>query len=170
MNIKAFFTMPLAFIMMLVSLAMPPKTEGIAVVYVRHYNGFAMMSNEHKIDLARKNLWEHSYRGLPGSLQRPRNDKALFEGFRFAGRLTDEKIAAFRTAAAAYSFGAWEGNYAYDPGENGPPTPPTDGSTWSVVIVFADGTRKSSGGYFGFPEHWAEMAQAFAALTGRSVL
>jgi len=170
MNFKAFFTMPLAFLMMLVSLVFSPKTEGIAVIYVKHHNGFAMRTQEYKVDLARKNLWEHSYSGLQSGLQRPRNEKAVFEGFGFAGRLTDKKIAAFRTAAAQYGFDTWEGDYAYDPGEDGPPLPPTDGSTWSVEIVFADGTRKTSGGYQGWPDHWAEMRQAFEALTGLRIL
>jgi len=168
MNLKVFFTIPLAFIMMLVSLVFSPKTEGIAVIYVSHHSGFAMMSREYKIDLARKNLWEYSYYGLQGGL--PRNEKAPFEGFRFAGRLTKDKIAAFRAAAAEYGFGDWEGTYEYDPGEDGPPMPPTDGPAWSVEIVFADGTRKSSGGYFGWPEHWGEMRQAFEALTGLNIL
>jgi len=168
MNLKVFFTMPLAFIMMLVSLVFSPKTEGIAVIYVGHYSGFAMMSREYKIDLARKNLWEHSRYGLQGDL--PRNEKSLFEGFRFAGRLEDAKIAAFRAAAAEYGFGAWEGEYEYDPGEDGPPMPPTDGPSWHIEIVFSDGTRKSAGGYHAWPDHWAEMRQAFEALTGLSIL
>lgn len=166
MNLKAFFTMPLAFIMMLVSLAFPPKAEGIAVIYVKYINGFAMASVEYKIDLERKNLWEHSYYGLQEGLQRPRNSKAPFEGFRFAGRLADEKIAAFRAAAEAYGFGTWEGKYEYD----GPGPVVADGTTWFVDIIFADGTKKSSTGYDAWPDHWAEMRQAFETLTGLRIL
>jgi hypothetical protein len=163
MNFKAFFTMPLAFLMMLVSLIGSPKTEGIAVVYVRQRLGFRG-TREYKIDLARKNLWEHSYGALLGGQKQPRNEKALFEGFRFAGRLEDEKIAAFRAAATAYGFDTWEGNYEPD----GPII--ADGTTWLVTIVFADGTRRSSREYDAWPEHWDKMRQAFEALTGMNIL
>jgi len=162
MNIKAFFTMPLAFIMMLVSLIGSPKTEGIAVIYAAEYTGL-VGSHEYKIDLARKNLWEHSY-DMRDRLQRPRNAKALFEGFRFAGRLADEKIAAFRAAAEEYGFDTWEGKYEND----GPLV--MDGTTWRIEIVFADGTRKSSTGYEAWPDNWAEMRQTLETLTGRRVL
>jgi len=162
MNLKAFFTMPLAFIMMLVSLAFPPKAEGIAVIYVHHIIGL-VGSREYKIDLARKNLWEYSSSG--GSYW-SRETKAPFEGFRFAGRLTDEKIAAFRTAAEEYGFDTWEGKYEYD----GSDPIVADGTTWFVDIIFADGTRKNPTGYCAWPDHWAEMGQAFEALTGLRIL
>lgn len=169
MNLKAFFTMPLAFLMMLLSLAFPPKLEqGIAVVYVSHGGGLAPRSQEYKIDLARENLWQHDYNGflrvfgLPAST--PRDENAWFEGFNFAGRLKADKIAAFRAAAETYGFDSWEGEYKYD-GD-----PPTDLPGWSIQIVFADGTVKESFGYCAYPAHWAEMEQAFEALTGRQIL
>ena len=66
MNIKAFFTMPLAFLMMLVSLVFPPKAQAdnnVAEIYVRWDVPSALTLREYKIDLARKNLWAYEYYG-----------------------------------------------------------------------------------------------------------
>jgi hypothetical protein len=166
MNIKAFFTMPLAFLMMLVSLALPPKTQAdnsIAEIYVRYDAGSVLTLREYKIDLARRNLWAYEYYGAPET--RERDEKALFEGFAFAGRLSKIKIAAFLAAAETNDFTAWEGDY--------PPTHRIDGNAvWRITIVFADGTTRVSSGDSpdGYPEHWAEMRAAFKTMTGRDIL
>ena len=156
MNIKAFFTMPLAFLMMLVSLALPPKTQApdsIAQVEVRWVY---LMSNtrKFKIDLARKNLW--TYEG-------PRRVSDLFDGYLFAGRLSDEKITDFLEAAEEYGFADWEGEYEYILIME---------AYWSVTVLFADGTERVSfgNGAGSFPEHWSEMRDAFEALTGMDIL
>ncbi|MDR2686363.1 MAG: hypothetical protein LBB75_01305 [Oscillospiraceae bacterium] len=166
MNIKAFFTMPLAFLMMLASLVFPPKTQAdnsIAEIYVRWDAVSARTLREYKIDLARKNLWAYDYYGNPET--RERNEKVLFEGFTFAGRLREAKITAFLAAAEANDFTAWEGDY--------PPTYHVDGNAvWRITIVFADGTTRVSSGDSpdGYPAHWAEMCAAFNALAGTVII
>jgi len=166
MNIKAFFTMPLAFLMMLVSLAFPPQAQAdnsIAEIYVRWDAASALTLREYKIDLARKNLWAYDYYGAPET--RERDEKALFEGFTFAGKLSKIKIAAFLAAAEENDFTAWEGDY--------PPTYPIVGNAvWRITIVFADGTTRVSSGDSpdGYPAHWAEMCAAFNALAGKVII
>ena len=166
MNIKAFFIMPLAFLMMLVSLAFPPKARAdnsIAEIYLRVDVPSALSLREYKFDLARKNFWAYEYYGAPET--RERNEKALFEGFTFAGRLRKIKIAAFLAAAEANDFTAWEGDY--------PPTYNISGDgIWRIAIWFADGTTLVSSGRSpdGFPEHWAEMCAAFNALAGKVII
>ena len=156
MNIKAFLAAPLAFLMMLVSLALPPKAQApdsIAQIEVRwvYLEG---NTRKFKIDLARKNLWTH---------EGTRNENSPFGGYLFAGRLSGEKIAVFLEAAEECGFADWEGEYkcklimeAY----------------WSVTVLFADGTKRVSygNGAGGFPEHWSEMRDAFKALTGMDIL
>ena len=165
MNIKAFFTMPLAFLMMLVSLAFPPKTQAdnsIAEIYVRCDVPSALTILEYKIDLTRRNLWAYDYYGSP---IQERDEEALFEGFTFAGRLSKDKITAFLAAAEENDFTAWEGDY--------PPTYPIVGNAvWRITIVFADGTTRVSSGRSpdGFPEYWAEMSAAFKALIGKNII
>ncbi|MCL2494537.1 MAG: hypothetical protein FWE98_02625, partial [Oscillospiraceae bacterium] len=160
MNIKAFFTMPLAFLMMLVSLAFPPKMQAggdIAVITLSH--GGSAIVCDYKVDLARRNFW--AYEKTPPL--EPRNEEALFEGYSFAGRLSKSKIAAFLKTADEYGFKDWEGEY----GE----IPPWDGANpWYVTIIFADGTSKTSTGLFDHPENWAEMKEAFKALTGKYII
>jgi hypothetical protein len=117
---------------------------------------------EYKIDLARRNLWAYDYYGSP---IRERDEKAMFEGFTFAGRLSKNKIAVFLAAAKKNGFTAWEGDY--------PPTYSIDGSgVWRITVVFADGTTRvsSSSSPDGYPEHWAEMCAAFKTLAGRDII
>lgn len=166
MNIKAFFTMPLVFLMMLFSLVFPPKTQAdnsIAEIHVRWDAASVLTLHEYKIDLARRNLWAYEYYGNPET--RERDEEAPFEGYTFAGRLSKIKIAAFLAAAEVYDFTAWEGDY--------PPTYRIAGNAvWRITIVFADGTTRVSSGDSpdGYPEHWAEMRAAFKALTGRDIV
>ena len=160
MNIKAFFTMPLAFLMMLFSLAFPPKAQAessIAEITISR-SGSAMIC-DYKIDLARRNFWV--YEKSPPL--EPRDSEALFEGYSFVGRLSKSKIAAFLEAADEYGFEDWEGKY----GE----IPPNIGTNpWYVTIIFADGTTKTSTGLFEYPENWAEMSAALNTLTGVKML
>jgi len=165
MNIKAFFAMPLAFLMMLVSLVFPPKTpagNSIAEIYVRTAAAVRPPIHEYKFDLASQNFWTYVCPDLPGQ---DRDEDAPFEGFTFAGRLSKLRIAAFLAAAEVNDFSAWEGDY--------PPTYPTSGNlAWRITIVFADGTTRVSSGSSpdGYPAHWAEMCAAFNALAGRVII
>ena len=165
MNIKAFFTMPLAFLMMLASLAFSPNTQAdnsIAEIYIRWNVPSALTLREYKIDLARRNMWTYDYYGSP---IQERDENAPFEGFTFAGRLRKDKIAAFLTAAEENEFTVWEGEY--------PATDPYYGNAvWRITIVFANGTTRVSSGDRpgGQPEHWAEMCAAFKTLTGRDII
>ena len=64
MNIKVILTMPLAVLMMLVSLVLPPKAQAdnsIAEIYVRIDAASALTIQEYKIDLARKNVWSYDH-------------------------------------------------------------------------------------------------------------
>ena len=160
---KAFFSSVLAFIMMLFSLVSKPGiTQGIVEVRIS-LSAWGCAYSEHKIDLARGNLWE--YKTWVTERKR-RNPNALFEGYRFAGRLEEDKIQAFLAAAEQYGFADWAERYMPAPGD------PLimDGTTWSVKIVFADGTTRESIGYMTYPDTWDEMAAALAALTGKAVL
>ena len=161
MNIKAILVWPLAFLMMLVSLALPPQTQAddsIAEVHVRLHAVSALTLCESKIDLARRNFWTYKYYGSP---MQERNEDTCFEGFTFAGRLSKSKIAAFLAAAEENSFTAWEGEYE-------PSYFISGDAAWQITITFADGTTRSSSGRTpdGFPEGWNEMREAFKALTG----
>jgi len=165
MNIKAILTMPLAFLMMLFSLAFPPKAQadnGIAEIYVRIVVAARPPIREYKIDLANRNLWTYVCPDLPGQ---DRDEDAPFDGFTFAGRLSKLKIAAFLAAAKVNDFTAWEGDY--------PPTHLISGNAaWRITIVFADGTTRVSSGSSpdGYPAHWAEMCAAFNALAGKDII
>jgi len=160
MNIKAFFTMPLAFLVMLFSLAFPPKAqaEGDIAVMTLSHGGSAMIC-DYKVDLAQRNFWV--YEKSPPL--EPRDEKALFEGYSFAGRLSKGKIAVFLKAAGEYGFEGWEGEY-------GEISPNIGTNPWYVTIIFADGATKTSTGLFEHPENWAEMRAAFKVLTGKDIL
>jgi len=171
MNIKAILTLPLAFLMMLISLLLPAKPQAddsIAEISVHWISASVRTIREYKIDLARKNFWTYEYYGSRSPIGNPikeRDEKALFEGFAFAGRLSDDKTAAFLAAAEENGFTAWEGFY--------PPTVFIDGNAvWRITIVFADGTTRVSSGETrdGYPANWAEMRDAFNALTGKDIL
>ena len=165
MNIKTILTMPLAFLMMLVSLAFPPKVQAdnsIAEIYVRWDVASALTVREYKIDLARKNVWSYDYYGSP---IQERSKGAWFEGYTFSGRLSKNKLAAFLAAAEENGFTAWEGEY--------PPTHKIAGNArWKIAIVVANGTTRVSSGDSpdGYPEHWTEMCAAFKALTGMNII
>jgi len=165
MNIKAILTLPLAFLMMLISLLLPAKPQAddsIAEIYIYWKIESVVTISEYKIDLARKNFWTYDYHGIP---IKERSEKALFEGFKFAGRLNDNDITAFLAAAEENGFTAWEGNYP-------PPFIDLGSGPWRITVVFADGTTRVSSGNSanGQPEHWAEMRAAFNALTGKDIL
>ena len=159
MNIKAILVWPFAFLMMLFSLLLPPKAEGIAAVYIG--SGGSGITRNYKVDLSRRNFWVYEHSPMKG-----RNEKAPFEGFCFAGRLGKGKIAAFLETADEYGFAGWEGDYDHERDED----PMPGGGPWHVTIVFADGATKESTGYFDYPEHWDEMREAFKALTGKDIL
>ena len=171
MNIKAFFTLPLAFLMMLISLLLPAKPrvdDSIAEVYIYWKIEPLRAICEYKVDLVRKNFWAYEYYGNLHPIDNPikeRSEKALFEGFKFAGRLSDDKITAFLAAVEENGFTAWEGNYP-------PPFIDLGSGPWRITVVFADGTTQVSSGNSanGQPEHWAEMRAAFNALTGKDIL
>ena len=159
---KTILVWPLAFLIMLSSLVFPPKAQGDGIVAIYTGSGGSGVIEEFKIDLARKNSWRYYH-----SPWKERNKDALFEGFRFIGRLNAKKIAAFRAAANTYGFDKWEGRYA-------PDEPPGAGfGVWWITIIFADGTKQSSGGYHSWdyaPEGWPEMAAAFRELIGIDIL
>jgi len=160
MGIKAILVWPLAFLMMLVSLAFPPQAQadGDIAEITLSFGGSAIIC-DYKVDLARRNFWV--YEKTPPL--EPRDEEALFNGYSFAGRLSKSKIAAFLEAAAEYGFEDWDGEYGEIPhwiGQN----------PWYVTIIFADGTTKTSTGLFGRPEGWDEMKVAFKTLTGMDIL
>jgi len=165
MNIKAFFTLPLAFLMMLISLLLPAKPQAddsIAAIYIHLDASTALTIREYKIDLARKNFWEYNHYGVP---VKERSEKALFEGFAFAGRLSDDKIAAFLSAVEENDFTAWEGDYS-------PPFIAVGSGVWRITVVFANGTTRvsSCNSNDSQPTHWVEMCAAFNALTGKNII
>ena len=165
MNLKAFLTMPLSFLMMLFSLLLPARSEGIAVIHVSQRS--AGFSREYKIDLARKNLWEHAFYIGNGDI--PRNESAPFEGYRFAGRLNSTNIKAFLEAARAYGFAEWDAQYDGYQNSPGGLAPPGSG-TELITIIFSDGTTKTTLCSGAFPGTYNEMRAAFQALTGMDVL
>jgi len=171
MNIKTILVWPLAFLMMLVSLAFPPQAQAdgdIAEIYICWDSASARITDEYKIDLERGNFWfYHYFSGNP--LRGPRNENGLFEGYWFAHRLSNNQIKAFLTVVEESGFAEWEGEYNISD-----ELPPPGGSSWNITITFVDGSVRTSYGTdwvdYGHPEGWAEMRTAFWLLTGMRLL
>lgn len=143
----------------------------IAYIYVAFSeNGY--ISPEYKIDLKSGQF----YAFYSGADNRRENRDSLEknEGFYHIKNLKNKKINDFIDKCKIYGFIEWEESYMVeDPLAASAPEGTyiaAVSTTWTVSIVYCDGTEKIIRGNYSYPDTWTQMGEAFQDMTGVDVL